>query len=696
MLDKLFEPRALAVIGASRTPGKLGHSVLKNVIQHGYQGPVYPVNPNADEILGLPCYPSVLLVPGPIDLAVILIPSERVARALIECGEKGIRGAIVISAGFREAGSEGRRREIEMVGIARRYAMRLIGPNCLGVIDTVSNLNASFASGMPARGGIAFMSQSGALCTSVLDMALAEHIGFSRFVSLGNKADINEITLIKGWKDDPHTRVIMAYLEGIEDGGEFMRVAQEVGREKPIIVIKAGTTDAGARAVSSHTGTLAGSEPAYEAAFRQSGVIRAHSVQELFDFSLAFDCQPALATDRVAIITNAGGPGIMAADACERAGLQLATLEAESRERLRALLPQAASVLNPVDLLGDASAERYGLALGTAIDDPNVGGVIAILAPQLMTQVEETARSVGEQSQRCSKPVFGCFMGRATVEPGVRVLRSYGVPNYAAPERAVAAMAAVDRHRRWRERPATEIESFAVDCDRVRAVLAQARADGRIDVGDAEARDILTAYGIATPQTFLARDSDEAVHLAAEIGFPVAVKLASPELLHRTDLGGVQLNIMSAEQVRDAFELMTYRAGRYMPDAEIRGCLVQEMVVGGKEVIAGMSRDPSFGPLMMFRLGGIYAEALHDVSYRVAPFGRRDALEMIGAIRGHNLLRGVRGVPPSDLEALAEALLRLTQLAVEFPEIAEFDVDPIIVLEEGQGVVGIDMRLVLE
>jgi acetyl coenzyme A synthetase (ADP forming)-like protein len=695
VLDMFSNPQAVAVIGASRTPGKLGHSVLHNVVQYGYKGAVYPINPCAVEILGIRCYPSVLLVPGPIDLAVVLIPSKDVANALIECGEKGVKGVIVISAGFREVGIEGRQREHEIVAIARRYGMRLLGPNCLGIMDTAANLNASFAGGMPHQGTIAFMSQSGALCTSVLDMSLADEVGFSHFVSLGNKADIDEIDFIEAWQQDHHTRVIMAYLEGIEKGPEFMRMASQVSREKPIIAIKAGTTHAGSRAVSSHTGALAGSELAYEAAFRQSGVIRARSVQELFDCSVAFARQPLLPRDRIAIVTNAGGPGIMATDACERAGLQLASLQTPTRDALRRALPAAAGVLNPVDLLGDALADRYRLALDAVIHDPDVGGVVVILTPQAMTQVEETARAVGELSQGSEKPVLACFMGRDAVEPGVRLLNHYRVPNYPVPERAMAAMAAMMVHRLWRERPSVELEVFAVDRDRVRRVVAQVRAEGRLTIGDFEAREILEAYGIPTPRTFLARTADEAAHFASQIGLPVAVKIASPDILHKTDVGGVMLNVAALADVRGAFELMIYRAARYVPEAEIWGCLVQEMVLGGKEVIVGMSRDPHFGPLIMFGLGGIYVEALRDVAFRLAPFGRRDAHEMIGEIRAYNLLRGVRAEPPSDLEALVEALLRLSQLVVDFPEIVEFDINPLTVFEESRGLVGIDMRLVL-
>jgi acetyltransferase len=574
--------------------------------------------------------------------------------------------------------------------------MRLVGPNSLGIIDAVASLNASFATGMPAKGSIAFMSQSGAVCTAVLDMAQSEQVGFSRFVSLGNKADLDESAFIEAWSEDPHTRVIGAYLEGIEDGAEFMRVASEVGRKKPIIAIKSGTTSAGSRAVSSHTGTLAGSESTYEAAFRQSGVLRACSVQDLFDYSIAFARQPLLASDRIAIITNAGGPGIMAADACERAGLQLASLERDSLNALREALPAAASVLNPVDLLGDALADRYELAVGTVLDDPNVGGVIVIVAPQAMTEVDETAKLIGELSRWSEKPVLGCFMGSGAVASGVQVLNGYLVPNYPVPERAVAALAAMMKYRRWREQPQLASESFDVDRDRVRGLFDRVRAEGRLSVGEAEAREVLDAYGIPTPATLLARTSAEAVRFAQEIGFPVAVKIASPDLLHKTDVGGVGLNLTSPDEVRDTFDLMIYRASRYMAGADIWGCLVQAMVLGGREVVTCMHRDPHFGPVMMFGLGGIYAEVLQDRTCSVPPLDRRIAAEMVAGIQGYNLLRGVRGERRSDLDALSDALLRLSQLAIDFDEIVELDLNPLVVLEQDQGVVGIDMRLTLE
>ena len=695
MLEMFFNPQSVAVIGASRNPNKLGYGVLSNILQYGYQGRVYPINPKADEIMGLRAYASILDVPDPVELAVIVIPAKYVASVLEECGQKGVKGAIIISAGFREVGREGKRMEDGLLTIARRYGMRLIGPNVLGIIDTISHLNASFARGMPRPGAIAFMSQSGALCTAVLDMALAEGVGFSRFVSLGNKADINEIDFLEAWKDDHHSRVIVAYLEGIVDGARFMEVARRVSREKPIVAIKSGTTSAGSRAVSSHTGTLAGSERAYDAAFNQVGIIRARSVEELFDYAVAFARQPLLRNDRIVVITNAGGPGIMAADAIERAGLQLASLEPETQRYLREKLPVAASVANPIDVLGDALADRYELALHAALNDPNTDGVVVILTPQVMTRIEETARVVGEAARQYDKPVTACFMGQATVGPGVDILNEMGVPNYRVPERAVAALAAMSRYRRWRARPPLEIRRFVVEQERVRRVLDQAREEGRVSIGDAEAREIMQAYGIPIPQSELARTAEEAVAVAERIGYPVVMKIVSPDILHKTDIGGVKLNLNSPEDVRDAFDLLVFRGSRYIPDAEIWGCLVQEQVQGGKEVILGMSRDPQFGPLLLFGLGGIYVEALKDVTFRVAPIDHRDAMEMMGEIRASTLLRGVRGEPPSDIEAIAETLLRVSQLVTDFPEIAELDINPLIVFERGKGVVGVDMRLVL-
>ncbi|NLE77777.1 MAG: acetate--CoA ligase [Chloroflexi bacterium] len=695
MLEVFSDPQSVAVIGASADPEKLGYGVLSNMIQSGYPKPIYPINPKADEILGLKSYPSVLQVPGPVDLAVVVVPAKFVAGVLEECGQRGTRGAILITAGFREIGSKGREREREVIEVAKRYGIRLVGPNVLGVIDTIGKFNASFAVGMPKQGNIAFMSQSGALCTSILDIALAEEIGFSRFVSLGNKADANELDFIQAWKDDPYSKVVMAYLEGIVDGPQFMKVAREVTQTKPIIAIKSGTTSGGARAVSSHTGTLAGSEAAYQAAFNQAGLLRATSVQELFDYSVAFARQPLLKSDRIAIITNAGGPGIMATDALEHAGLRLADLNRETIDTLRNFLPEAASAINPVDVLGDAKSDRYEFALKAVLADPNVGGVIVVLTPQVMTDIEGVAEAVVRVSRQFDKPVFGCFMGQATTVRGVRIFNANSVPNYPVPERAVAAMAAMNRHRVWLERGPEKIEDMGIDHERIRAVFQRVRSEGRLQIGDAEAREVLLACGIAVPGSELASTPDEAVAHAEAMGFPVVMKIASPDILHKSDIGGVKLNLTTSADVRDAFDLLVYRGARFMPDATIWGCQVQQMVKGGREVIVGMNRDPQFGPLLMFGLGGIYVEALKDVTFRVAPISRREATGLIHEIRSIRLLQGMRGEPPSDMDAIIDVLLRMSQLVTDFPEIVEFDINPLVVYEKGRGAIGIDMRLVL-
>jgi acetyltransferase len=696
MLEAFFSPSSVAVIGASRDPDKLGYAVLENLKQGGFPGEMYPVNPKAEEILGYQAYASVLDVPGPVDLAVIVIPYQFVPDVLEECGQKDVPAVVVISAGFREAGREGLERERELIRIADEYGMRLIGPNCLGVIDTNTPLNATFAAGMPPGGPIAFMSQSGALGTAVLDLAMAGRVGFSRFASLGNKADVDEINLLNAWEDDPNSRVILIYVEGLRDGQRFMEVARRVTRKKPVVAVKSGVTQAGSRAVSSHTGSLAGSEEAYRAAFRQAGVVRAESMEHLFDYARAFGYQPLPPGRQFAIVTNAGGPGILATDALEHAKLRLARLKPETTEQLTADLPGAASVGNPVDVLGDALADRYEHALRLVLQDPEVDGVIVIVTPQAMTQIEETAHVVGKTVQDFDKPVLGCFMGEARIEAGIDVLREYGVPNYPFPERAAMAMAAMVNYQEERQEPIREPAELPVDEEAVAEVFRKVREDGRVSVADAESRAILKAYNFPMPESRLAETPEEAIDAAEEIGYPVVLKIASPDILHKTDVGGVKLNLQSAEDVRDAFDLMVYRANRYVPDARIWGCLVQKMVPEGREILIGMNRDPQFGPLVAFGLGGIYVETLKDVVFRVAPFSREEAEEMIREIRAYPLLEGVRGESPADHEAMVDALLRVGQLVTDFPQIVELDINPLMVFDEGRGAMALDMRLVLQ
>ncbi|MDY7080635.1 MAG: acetate--CoA ligase family protein [Chloroflexota bacterium] len=695
MLESFFHPQSVAIIGASRDPDKLGYAVLANIQAGMYPGRLYPVNPKADEILGLKTYHSVLDIPDPVDMAVIVIPYRFVPPVLEQCGQKEIPAVVVISAGFREAGREGLERERELIEIARKYNVRLIGPNCLGVIDTTTPLNATFAAGMPPGGPIAFMSQSGALGTAVLDIAMAGRIGFSKFASLGNKADVSEIDLLEAWGNDPTSRVILIYVEGLPDGQKFIQVARKVTRDKPVVAIKSGVTKSGSRAVSSHTGSLAGSEAAYKAAFRQAGVVRATSMEALFDYARAFAYQPLLQGDRIGIVTNAGGPGILATDALEHARLEIPRLDRETVEALTDYLPGAASAANPVDVLGDALADRYEHAMHLVLADPNVDGMIVIVTPQAMTEIEKTAHAVGRMAQKSDKPVLGCFMGEARIKAGIDVLWQYGVPNYPFPERAAGALAAMSTYRRERERPIFEPEPCATCIPQVQELFNRVRSEGRVSIGDAEAWTVLECYGFTVPQSRLAETPEEAIEIAEEIGYPVVMKIASPDILHKTDVGGVKLNLRSPDDVRDAFDLMVYRAGRYVPGALIWGCQVQQMVSGGREVLLGMSRDPQFGPLVAFGLGGIYVEALKDVAFRVAPFSREEADEMIREIRSYPLLEGVRGEPPADHEAMVDALLRISRLVTDFPEIVELDINPLMVFEEGSGAVAIDMRLVL-
>lgn len=699
MLSFFFNPESVAVIGASTNPEKLGHAVLRNMIDCGYTangGKLFPINPKANEILGVQAYPSVEEVPDHIDMAVIVIPHTYVPDALRSCGEKGIKGVIIISAGFREAGKEGVERERELIRIARQYDMRLIGPNVLGILDTFTPLNASFAADTPPQGPISMTSQSGALGTAILDWAQGGSLGLSKFVSLGNKVDVNEVDLLEEWADDPNTKVILMYIEELSQGQKFLEAAKKVSKIKPVVAIKSGVTQSGARAVSSHTGSLAGSQQAYYSAFKQAGVVRAGSMQELFDVALAFGYQPQLQGNRIAIITNAGGPGILATDALENLGLTLARFELETIQKLETALPDAASAANPVDVLGDALDDRYKFALDIVSKDPNVDGIIVVLTPQAMTNIEGTAKAVCDLSEILDKPIVTCFMGENRVKAGIKILVENNVPNYPFPNRAAQALKAMYDYYEILKTPVPEYETFDVDKQAVRNLIDKVRSEDRLSIGDAEAQTILEAYGLRIPKSEIAETAEDAIRLANEFSYPVVLKISSPDILHKTDVGGVKVGLENDEQVRDAFELMVYRANRYVPDARIWGCLVQEMVPSGNlEILVGMNRDPQFGPLVTFGLGGIYVETLKDVTFRIAPFSKLEAETMLEEIRAKSLLDGVRGNPAVDKAAIVDTLLRIGQLVQDFPEILELDINPLTVFSKGQGAIAIDMRLVL-
>jgi acetyltransferase len=696
MLEAIFAPQSVAVVGASPDPTRLGHQVLKNIIDHGYQGAIYPIHPRAGSVLDRPAYPSVLDVPEPIDLAVIVIPTQYVIEVADQCGKKGVKGLIVITAGFKEVGGKGKNLERQLLEVVQQYQMRMVGPNCLGVIDTVNKLNASFAALMPNDGEIAFMSQSGALCTAILDWSKPQGIGFSRFVSLGNKADVDEVALLQAWGEDSSSKVILAYLEGINDGPGFMEAARKVTRTTPVVAIKSGVTEAGTRAASSHTGSLTGSESAYEAAFAQSGIIRARSMGELFDLAKLFSYQPIIQGSRIAIVTNAGGPGIIATDATERSGVvRMATFTPETIARLQQELPPTANVYNPIDVIGDARSDRYRVAIQAALEDSGVDGIVVLLTPQAGTDVEEVARVVAELAVTYGKPVVTSFMGAMSLGPSLEILNQNHIPNYTFPERAVQSLSSMVRYSEARRQPEAEFVYFEADTERVKELFARVREAGRVELGEIEAREVMEAYGMRLPQSRLARSPDEAAQIATEIGYPVVMKISSPDILHKSDIGGVRVGLADAMAVRDTYELIEYRARKYSPQARIWGILVQEMVRKGREILVGVSRDPQFGPLVAVGMGGIYVEVLRDVALRLAPISRQEVAAQLRSIRTFPLLRGVRGEPPADLDKIEEVVLRISQLVTDFPDIVEMDINPLVVHNKGEGAVVVDARIIL-
>lgn len=698
-LRPVLEPQSVAVIGASRQPGSVGYAVLQNLLMGRFTGVVYPVNPNARSICGVRAYPSVLDIPDTVDLAVIIVRAPIVPQVLEQCGQKGVKGAIVISAGFKETGEEGAKLEAQVKTIAQQNGIALVGPNCLGVLNTdpAIRLNASFAQDMPQSGNIAFVSQSGALCTAVLDYAKGQGIGFSKVVSLGNKADINENDFLIYLWNDPQTQVILLYLEDLVDGRSFLRLAREITGEganrKPILALKAGRTPAGARAVASHTGSLAGSDEVYEALFTQAGVLRVDTVEDLFDHAIAFANQPLPQGRRVCIITNAGGPGIMATDACVRYGLELARLSDGTIQRLREKLPPHASPQNPVDLIGDAQHDRYEAALNAVLDDEHIDGIIVLLTPQAMTDIEEIARTIVKAAQRKEKPIFASFMGIVDVSAGVQILKENGVPCYTFPEDAARSLSAMAKYVAWITRPRTEVRTFPVWTERARILLSRATPTEHGFIAEDVALQVLEAYGFPTLPWSVAHDPEEAVAAAHKIGFPVALKIISPDIVHKFDVGGVQLNLQSDGDVRHAFHRIMQSVKEHHPDARLDGVLVQQMAEKGREVILGMKRDPQFGPILMFGLGGIYVEILKDVTFRIAPIRELGAYRMIEEIKTHRLLEGVRGEPPADIDAIAECLERLSQLAMEQDTIDELDINPLIVYPKGKGAFVADVRI---
>ncbi len=709
-LSVFFRPNGVAVIGASRDPHKLGHGVVHNLVEHRYTGPIYPINSYADEILGLKAYPTVADVPDPVDLAVIVIPAPHVEAALEECGQRGLRAAIIISGGFREVGPEGAALEEGVKRVAAKYDILLLGPNCIGTIDTYTPLNTTFVSGIPRQGEIALVSQSGAVAAALIDWARGAGVGFSRIVSLGNQAGVSEADLLIAASGSEQTRVITTYIEGVSDGQAFIEAASQVARDLPVVALKVGRGTGGARAVASHTGALAGDEAAYEAAFRRAGVLRAHTLEEMLDWSRALAWQPLPNGNRVAILTNAGGPGVLALDMLEEAGLALAPLTDQTKAYLRQRVFAAASVQNPVDILAGSGPATFALCLDALLADETVDAVIVIQAPQDWFSPLSLAEVIGEVATSAlgrHKPILTAIMGLASTSEATQALHRRRVPNFAFPERIGSTLGAMWQRKQWldalADRPApTEIEGSDVETARmvIEAGLdvCRQRAESGLPGSDWLPPDqleaLLSAYRIRAPHSGLAPNLEQALPLAETVGYPVALKLASSGVTHKTDVGGVVLDVESPEELRDAFEGMMARLKDQAPDLTvIDGVYVQQMVPSGAELIVGVVRDPQFGPLVMVGKGGTQVELTRQVTFELAPLSRRQAGKMLDRTSASTLLAGYRGAPPADREAVVETIMRLAQIALDWPEVAEIEINPLIVMQEGEGVYAVDARV---
>jgi len=699
-LDKIFNAKSVAVLGATKIPGTVPFDIFQNILKDNFQGTIYPVSPSAKSIAGVRAYKYVLDIPDPLDLAVIVFQSSVVHLALEQCGQKGIRAAIIISAGFKEIGGAGLERERQIKEIADKHGISFIGPNCLGVINTdpSAHLNASFARKMPKEGSIGFLSQSGALCTAVLDYAQAKHIGFSKFVSFGNKADISDIDLMYYLRDDPKTKVILVYLEEITDGRAFMDAAHDIITRagKPILAIKSGRTKEGAAAAASHTGSLAGSDEVTDAALRQAGVIRCANIEEMFNIAIALAYQPLPKGKRVAIITNAGGPGVLATDSAIAQNLELAQFSEETRDIFKKSLPATANIKNPVDVIGDARADRYRVALSSALKDPGVDGTLVILTPQSMTDIDNIAEEVTNVAAQFDKPLYASFMGEADVASGINILQRRNIPHYILPEFMCRAFAGAYFFREQREAPDDPAHTFTdIRPDAAAAILATAKAAGRKYLREEEAIGVLKAYGLPVLPFGVATSVAEARRVAEHVGFPVVMKVSSEDIVHKFDVGGVLVGIRDEQQASESYDRIMASCRKADPNAVIRGVYVQKMVTGGEEVILGAKRDPSFGPVIMFGLGGIFVEVFKDVRFRVAPVGPRHANQMVREIRAFRMLAGARGKAPRDVAAIEECIQRLSILVLDCPQIAELDINPLIVRDEGQGAFAADSRILL-
>ena len=693
-LTPFFDAKGVAILGASTNPRKLSYGILENLISYGYKGEVYPVNPNASEILGKKAYASITDVPDPVELAVVVLPVTVIMDTMKEIGERGIKAVVIITGGFRELGEEGAKVERAVKELARSYGMRVVGPNCVGTIDVRTGLDSTFIKGLPPAGPIAFISQSGAICGGVIDLIINSKIGFSHFASLGNEMDVTEADMLEYFAEDENAKVIAMYVEGIQDGPRFMEVARRVSRKKPIVFLKAGKNDAGAKAVSSHTGSLAGSYTAYQAALAQAGVVEVETISQLFNVAWALGTQPLPAGKRVAMTTNAGGAAALAADSLAFNGFELAQISPEIQQTLRTKLNPSAQVSNPVDMLGSVSPEDYIWSLSNLDADQGVDVLLPILVPQSLVDTEGVANSWIEIGRKTQKTLLTCLMGERSTLEAEQSLNMAGVPVYAFPDEAGRVLKGMMQYKQLLTKP--EFKPVAVDnVEKNKMEAALALVDGTQAVGDYETRIMLEAYGIASVPGDLAGGVEEAVEIAEKAGYPVVLKIVSEDILHKSDSGGIALNINNSDALRVEYRELMERIAKNEPNARIRGVMVEQMAPKGVEFIVGMRRDPTFGPMMMFGLGGTMVELLKDISFKVAPLTSEDIDEMIEDTLAGKLLKGYRGSPKADIEAVKQVIASLSQLSMDTPAISEIEINPLIVYPEGQGAISLDSRAIL-
>ncbi len=693
-LTPFFDAKGVAILGASTNPKKLSYGILENLVSYGYKGEVYPVNPNATEILGRKAYASIADVPDPVELAVVVLPVTVIMETMREIGERGIKAVVIITGGFRELGEEGAKVELAVKELARYYGMRVVGPNCVGTIDVRTGLDSTFIKGLPQAGPIAFISQSGAICGGVIDLIINSRIGFSHFASLGNEMDVTETDMLEYFAEDENVNVIAMYVEGIQDGPRFMEVARRVSQKKPIVFLKAGKNDAGAKAVSSHTGSLAGSYAAYQAALAQAGVVEVETISQLFNVAWALGTQPLPAGKRVAITTNAGGAAALAADSLAFNGFELAKISPEIQQKLRTKLNPSAQVSNPVDMLGSVSPEDYIWSLGNLDADEGVDVLLPILVPQSLVDTLGVAKAWVEIGKQTNKTLLTCLMGERSTLESEQWLNMAGVPVFAYPDEAGRVLKGMQQYKQVLTKPPfNPIEARNIDHNKMAAALAL--ANGARAVGEYETRIMLEAYGIQNVPGDLAMDVDEALMIADKSGYPVVMKIVSEDILHKSDSGGIALNILNPEQLRVEYDAMLARIAQIEPSARIRGVMVEQMAPKGLEVIIGMRRDPTFGPLMMFGLGGTMVELLKDISFKVAPLTSEDIDEMIENTLAGKLLKGYRSSAKADIKAVKETIARLSQLSLDNPAISEIEINPLIVYPEGQGAISLDSRAIM-